>query len=105
MDEVEKAVPDGRKLKGEVCRHVLSYADVWWIKSGLNWTQKSGKEKVDWGRDAEALQVASNGVSDEAYNYQWFKDGIWGQALTSHLPLHMPELINVENPKEEKLFY
>lgn len=28
VDEVEKAVPDGRKLKGEVCRHVLSHADV-----------------------------------------------------------------------------
>lgn len=71
MDEVEKAVPDGRKLKGEVCRHVLSYADVWWIMSGLDWTQNSGKEKVDWGRDSEALQVASGGVSGEAYYYQY----------------------------------
>ena len=28
VDEVEKADPDGRKLKGEVCRHVLLYGGV-----------------------------------------------------------------------------
>ena len=28
VDEVEKAVPDGRKLKGEVCMHVLLYDGV-----------------------------------------------------------------------------
>lgn len=58
--------------KGEICRHVLSDEDVWWMESGLDWTENSGR----WdgrlgGWDTDALKVAtSSGMLNKACFYQ-----------------------------------
>lgn len=58
MDGVEKAIPDGKKLKGEVCRHVVSYeemSDGWRV----GWTEQRTVEgeTVDSGEGMQLLVV------------------------------------------------